>query len=166
MLSPVGAALIGIKVGDRMPYLSIEGAFHFVIAVSINPPIKIVPFAQRAPQVRTNVEDDPFDPDLKLLSGVIMTSLTLTASHHADHCGSRAPGTAGKCRRALLSAHCGLSGPGDRTSTDCRSGKRERRPCDDGIVCRIFATMLPDNVAASCWYIQTKPRSPPDGFPS
>jgi regulator of nucleoside diphosphate kinase len=38
VLSPVGTALIGIKVGDRMPYLSIEGAFHVVIAVSVNAP--------------------------------------------------------------------------------------------------------------------------------
>jgi regulator of nucleoside diphosphate kinase len=48
VLSPVGTALIGIKVGDRMPYLSIEGAFHVVIAVSVGPPVKIVSFAQDA----------------------------------------------------------------------------------------------------------------------
>jgi regulator of nucleoside diphosphate kinase len=39
VLSPVGAALIGIKVGVCMPYLSIKGAFHVVIAVSIGPPV-------------------------------------------------------------------------------------------------------------------------------
>ena len=62
VLSPVGAALIGIKVGDRMPYLSIEGVFHVVVAVSIDPPVKIVPFMPHTRQVRTNPEDDPFDP--------------------------------------------------------------------------------------------------------
>ena len=62
VLSPVGTALIGIKVGDRMPYLSIEGAFHVVIAVSVDPPVKIVSFAQNAPRVHINLEDEPFDP--------------------------------------------------------------------------------------------------------
>ena len=62
VLSPVGTALIGIKVGDRMPYLSIEGAFHVVIAVSVNPPLKIVSFAQNARRVHINLEDESFDP--------------------------------------------------------------------------------------------------------
>ena len=62
VLSPVGTALIGIKVGDRMPYLSIEGAFHVVIAVSVNPPLNIVSFAQNARRAHINLEDDSFDP--------------------------------------------------------------------------------------------------------
>ena len=60
VLSPVGAALIGVKVGDRMPYLSIEGAFHVVIAVNVDPPMKIVSSAKNAPRVRTHPEDEPF----------------------------------------------------------------------------------------------------------
>jgi regulator of nucleoside diphosphate kinase len=62
VLSPVGTALIGIKVGDRMPYLSIERAFHVVIAVSVGPPVKFVSFAQDARRVHINLEDEPFDP--------------------------------------------------------------------------------------------------------
>jgi regulator of nucleoside diphosphate kinase len=61
VLSPVGAALIGIKVGDRMPYLSIEGEFHVVIAVSIDAPVKFASFAQDARRVRIKFEDEPFD---------------------------------------------------------------------------------------------------------
>ena len=62
VLSPVGTALIGIKVGDRMPYLSIEGAFHVVIAVSVNPPLKIVSFAQNTRRVHINSKTKSFDP--------------------------------------------------------------------------------------------------------
>ena len=62
MLSPVGTALIGIKVGDRMPYLSIEGALHIVLAVSVNPPLKIVSFVQNVRRVHINIEDESFDP--------------------------------------------------------------------------------------------------------
>ena len=61
VLSPVGAALIGIKVDDRMPYVSIEGAIHVVIAVSIDPPVKFASFAQDARRVRIKLEDEPFD---------------------------------------------------------------------------------------------------------
>ena len=61
VLSPVGTALIGIKVGDRMPYLSIEGAFQSS-CVSVNPPLKIVSFAQNARRVHINIEDECFDP--------------------------------------------------------------------------------------------------------
>jgi regulator of nucleoside diphosphate kinase len=62
VLSPVGAALIGIKVSIWMPYLSIEGAFHVVIAVSIGPPVKFASFAQDARRVQTKRKDEPFDP--------------------------------------------------------------------------------------------------------
>jgi regulator of nucleoside diphosphate kinase len=62
VLSPVGAALIGLKVGDRMPYLTIDGAFHVVVAMSIHPPAKILRFVEHAPRMRTELENDPFDP--------------------------------------------------------------------------------------------------------
>ena len=58
VLSPVGTALIGIKVGDRMPYLRIEGAFHVVIAVSVNPPVKIISFAQNKRRVWCSVDKE------------------------------------------------------------------------------------------------------------
>jgi regulator of nucleoside diphosphate kinase len=62
VLSQVGAALIGIRVGDRMPYLGNEGSFHVVIALSVDPPLKYGSLAEDAGQVRPNLNDEPFDP--------------------------------------------------------------------------------------------------------
>jgi regulator of nucleoside diphosphate kinase len=38
VLSPVGAALLGMSVGDRMKFFSIEGGLHFVILESLAAP--------------------------------------------------------------------------------------------------------------------------------
>lgn len=42
VLSPVGAALIGLRARSRMPYLGIEGFRHVVSAESLDPPIGLM----------------------------------------------------------------------------------------------------------------------------
>jgi regulator of nucleoside diphosphate kinase len=53
VLSPLGAALIGLRIGDRMPYSDELGLSHVVTPVSLDPP----PFGP-AP---TCVPEDPGD---------------------------------------------------------------------------------------------------------
>src|SRR4029079_15156830 len=38
VLSPLGAALVGMCVGDRMKFFSLEGCLHFVILESLGAP--------------------------------------------------------------------------------------------------------------------------------
>ena len=38
VLSPLGAAVLGMSVGDRMKFFSIEGGLHFVIVESLSAP--------------------------------------------------------------------------------------------------------------------------------
>jgi regulator of nucleoside diphosphate kinase len=42
VLSPVGAALVGLRAGSRMPYFSIEGALHVATAESLDPPVGLL----------------------------------------------------------------------------------------------------------------------------
>lgn len=37
VLSPVGAAMLGLRKGDRMPYRDIFGALHFVTIIDVEP---------------------------------------------------------------------------------------------------------------------------------
>jgi regulator of nucleoside diphosphate kinase len=37
VLSPVGAAMLGLRKGDRMPYRDIFGALHFVTIMDVEP---------------------------------------------------------------------------------------------------------------------------------
>ncbi|MCC6780043.1 MAG: GreA/GreB family elongation factor [Hyphomicrobiales bacterium] len=62
VLSPVGAALIGIKVGDRMPFVALGGTLHIVTAISVDREQKIMSFARRSRTSRSEPENDPFDP--------------------------------------------------------------------------------------------------------
>lgn len=62
VLSPVGAALVGIKVGDRMPFATIEGTFHVVTAVSVDAGPRIVHFGRRGGEDQSVSQDDPNDP--------------------------------------------------------------------------------------------------------
>lgn len=39
VLSPLGAALIGLRIGGRIPYSSIEGVPHVAMVESLDPPI-------------------------------------------------------------------------------------------------------------------------------
>lgn len=47
VLSPLGAALLGLKAGDRMPYRSIVGLPRVATAESLEPPLNLVPFVRR-----------------------------------------------------------------------------------------------------------------------
>jgi regulator of nucleoside diphosphate kinase len=50
VLSPLGAAVLGMRVGDRMKFFSIEGGLHFVIVESLNAPAGaplLFPFNER-----------------------------------------------------------------------------------------------------------------------
>jgi regulator of nucleoside diphosphate kinase len=38
VLSPLGTALVGLRVGDRMPYATFEGVPHVAHVVSLDPP--------------------------------------------------------------------------------------------------------------------------------
>ncbi len=45
VLSPVGAALLGLRVGDRMPFVGIEGFLHFVDVIAVENFTAVVDFA-------------------------------------------------------------------------------------------------------------------------
>ncbi len=61
VLSPVGAALIGIKAGERMPFIAIDGTLHIVTVISIDRAPRILNFARRTPD-QQDPQDGPFDP--------------------------------------------------------------------------------------------------------
>ena len=46
VLSPIGAALLGLSAGDRMPFVSLEGAQHIVTVVGIGTISVVAPFAR------------------------------------------------------------------------------------------------------------------------
>ncbi|MCF8476032.1 MAG: GreA/GreB family elongation factor [Pseudolabrys sp.] len=62
VLSPIGAALLGLGVADRMPFVSLEGTQHFVTAVGIGTIPVVVPFSRTAANGRAMPERDPTDP--------------------------------------------------------------------------------------------------------
>ncbi|MCG6206563.1 GreA/GreB family elongation factor [Rhodopseudomonas sp. HC1] len=47
VLSPVGAALVGLRPGDRMPYSGIDGVQHVVTVESLEPPDGVISLTQR-----------------------------------------------------------------------------------------------------------------------
>jgi regulator of nucleoside diphosphate kinase len=66
VLSPEGAALLGLKVGERMPYLGTEGMFHVATVESLDPPPGVLALrrstnARSAP--RRSGSRGPFDPN-------------------------------------------------------------------------------------------------------
>ena len=54
----------GTPLGSRLSsgVASQNAVCHVVLAVSVNPPLKIVSFAQNARRVHINIEDESFDP--------------------------------------------------------------------------------------------------------
>lgn len=64
VLSPLGAAVIGMGVGDRMKFFSIAGELHHVIVESLSAPTNaplLFPFKPR--RVVRQVPIDPHEPD-------------------------------------------------------------------------------------------------------
>jgi regulator of nucleoside diphosphate kinase len=65
VLSPVGAALIGLRARARMPYLGIEGLRHVASAESLDPPVGLMSLLQ-LPAGRSGApeyDDDSNDDD-------------------------------------------------------------------------------------------------------
>lgn len=63
LLSPLGAALIGLRAGDRMPFLTLDETFRLVTVVNTRPAPDVPPFAQRFHDGSVaNDTDDPSDP--------------------------------------------------------------------------------------------------------
>jgi regulator of nucleoside diphosphate kinase len=60
LLSPLGAALIGLRAGDRMPFLTLDETFRLVTVMDAKPDAPT--FAHRVRDVNAaNDTDDPFD---------------------------------------------------------------------------------------------------------
>lgn len=67
VLSPLGAALLGLSGGARMPFVTLEGVLHVVTAESLEPPMGVLSLlrpsnTKRAPQGEA-ASRDPFDSD-------------------------------------------------------------------------------------------------------
>ncbi|HVY59825.1 MAG TPA: GreA/GreB family elongation factor [Xanthobacteraceae bacterium] len=60
VLSPVGVALIGIRAGDRMPFLGTDGTLRFVTVVSVEPPA-LAPAEVDTTEAQFPPDDDPPD---------------------------------------------------------------------------------------------------------
>ena len=61
VLSPEGAAVLGIGVGDRMPFEDAQGNPHLITLMSVDAGPKVVSFS-RAARTRTAANDEPYDP--------------------------------------------------------------------------------------------------------
>ncbi|MGE3868620.1 MAG: GreA/GreB family elongation factor [Pseudorhodoplanes sp.] len=62
VLSPLGAALVGLRAGSRMPYFSIEGMLHVATAESLDPPIGLLSLL-RLPAPPRDAAEAFFDSD-------------------------------------------------------------------------------------------------------
>jgi regulator of nucleoside diphosphate kinase len=62
VLSPEGAAVVGIGIGDRMPFTDGEGNRHLITLISVDAGPRVVSFNRRVVSHRQTASDDPFDP--------------------------------------------------------------------------------------------------------
>lgn len=69
VLSPLGAALIGLRVGCRMPFREIEGTLHVATVESLDPPLGLYSLLRLPDRARRRdaapapaFEPDPDDP--------------------------------------------------------------------------------------------------------
>lgn len=63
ILSPLGAALIGVPVGARMPYLGIDGVSHVLTVESLEPPLGVISLQQhRAMRSVLRTDDNESGP--------------------------------------------------------------------------------------------------------
>ena len=64
VLSPLGAAMLGLRAGSRMPFQEVDGAVHVVSVESVDRIAPVVPLFPVTRLVRlSDQDDDPFDPD-------------------------------------------------------------------------------------------------------
>jgi regulator of nucleoside diphosphate kinase len=64
VLSPLGAALLGLRAGSRMLFQADDGALHVVSVESVDRIAPVVPLFPITRHVRLpDQDDDPFDPD-------------------------------------------------------------------------------------------------------
>ena len=64
VLSPVGAAVLGMRVGNYMKFFSVEGGLHFVIVESVVAPAGApLLFPLKARRAATEVPTEPRGPD-------------------------------------------------------------------------------------------------------
>lgn len=61
ILSPLGAALIGLPVGSRMPYLGADGVSHVLTVESLEPPAGVISL-QRHRIMRSALHPDDNEP--------------------------------------------------------------------------------------------------------
>jgi regulator of nucleoside diphosphate kinase len=64
VLSPLGAALLGLQAGARMPYVGIDGVPHVAVVESLDPPEGVVSLnrwrsTKSAPHIDDNNPDGP-----------------------------------------------------------------------------------------------------------
>lgn len=62
VLSPEGAAIVGIGIGDRMPFTGVDGQSHIITLVSVDAGPRVVPFRSRAHARPKTASEEPFDP--------------------------------------------------------------------------------------------------------
>jgi regulator of nucleoside diphosphate kinase len=63
VLSPLGAALIGLRPGARMPYRGMDGASHVATVESLSPPDGVVSLRQRRSTLVRIIDDNNPDDD-------------------------------------------------------------------------------------------------------
>jgi regulator of nucleoside diphosphate kinase len=63
VLTPVGAALLGLRLGDRMPFEDNRGALHTVTVMSLHPESKVLTFHNWWQRGRPTDKPNPSDPD-------------------------------------------------------------------------------------------------------
>lgn len=62
VLSPLGAALIGLRAGSRMHYVGFDGAPHIAVVENLDPPAGVISLVQRR-SMRTAYRTDNNNPD-------------------------------------------------------------------------------------------------------
>ncbi len=63
VLSPLGAALLGLQAGARMPYVGIDGVPHLAVVESLDPPDGVVSLRQwRSAKSSPHIDDNPDGP--------------------------------------------------------------------------------------------------------
>ncbi len=62
VISPAGAAMIGIGIADRMPFIDSDGTPHLVTVVNVSDDANVIPLRLRGANAARRSDDEPFDP--------------------------------------------------------------------------------------------------------